>query len=56
MRCRDIIIRKFLKAFCITVFMSLINLVNAQVPVSAYGIKDGKMFIAVGKSIQKKSR
>lgn len=47
------ILNKRLRPFCMALLLFAFGQTNAQAPVSSYTIKNGKMYIAVGKDIQK---
>lgn len=49
------IFNKQVRAYCTAILLFAFGQTNAQSPVNSYTIKNGKMYIAVGKNIQKAS-
>lgn len=49
------ILNKRVRAYCTAILLFAFGQTNAQAPVNSYTIKNGKMYIAVGKNIQKAS-
>jgi len=47
------ILRKWIRPCCIAILLLAFLHTNAQLPVRSYTVKNGKMFIALGKDIQK---
>jgi len=55
MRGYNIISYKLVKACCIVLFILIAQCVHAQLPVRSYTLQNGKMYIAIGKDLQKSS-